>query len=463
MSFRSDIGKIANYFRPMGGGLVNPIGQNQVNDAKRLNRSVAPIQFPRVKQDVASWRQAVNECEYSYYPFRVKIQQLYNDTILNAQVAAVINRRKNLTLLKDWAVYDGENIDEAATAVLKKQWFNEIMGHCLDTKFFGYSLICLGDMVGDDFPNVESVRRWLISPDREYLGTYVYSNFGHEFNNPAARDENGLSYYDWSIWVTTPSDTGASPVGYGLLYKIGMYEIMMRNLMGWNADYLETYGQPYRIGKTSKMEGAEYDHMQTTLQQMGSNAYAIIGEDDSIDFKEVKSAGTGWKSYENLEQRCQKFISKVILGHADALDSVTGKLGAETAAEQALEDTQVADGKDMEYIINTNVIPKLQNLGVKIPVGRTFKFKNDNEVMELRTREDENNTKVAAYIWNMHQAGLDIDPTWIEERTGIPVTKTAVVDPVAPKAPGEKDDKESPLTPKQKAKIKNLYDGKRKS
>ena len=148
---------------------------------------------------------------------------------------------------------------------------------------------------------------------------------------------------------------------------------------------------------------------------------------DEVEFKESSLGGTGYKGYDNLEARLQKIVSKVILGHADALDSTPGKLGSGSGEDsptyQALRDKQTKDGVTMESIINDILIPKMRDLGFNIPLGTTISFKNDAEAMD-------NAATVTALAKDMKSGGLQMDAGYFTEQTGIPVTVQAPVIPL---------------------------------
>lgn len=425
--------KIKNYFFPTA--TDGPVAQGgndwrSIKDVKKnLSGYITPVQLQRIRHDVQLWREAVQEAEQAWYPHRVRMQRMYMDSILNAHVQACMTRRKNLTMLKDFKICDADGEEnEEITALFKKQWFFEFVNHTLDAIFFGYSLISLGDVEGDGFPDLGVIRRHNISPDRLNVTSYVYSLSGAQFMDPP--------YKDWHVWVKTTSDIGISRVGYGLLYKVAIYEIFCRNVLGFNGDAAELYGMPARVGKSSKTDEIERGKFEQALSQMGSAGYILLDMMDEVELIESKGNGQGFKIYESLEARCEKKISKLILGHADALDSTPGKLGGgqgeESPVAQALEDIQTVDCRFVEHVVNTELIPKMRSIGFLIPDDLHFEFKNDAEREEMRRREDESNKMTAEIAQVMKNAGLQMDPAYFEERTGIPTTAAPEPAPVDP-------------------------------
>jgi hypothetical protein len=309
--------------------------------------------------------------------------------------------------------------------MLKKDWFALYCNYVLDAQFFGYSLISLGDLLNDEFPQLTTIRRFNISPDRKNVTSYVYSLSGAQFEEDP--------YRVWNVWVPTTTEVGISLCGYGLLYKVAMYEIICRNVLGFNMDSAELYGMPIRVGSTNKTDEQERALFESALAQMGSAGYILKDTIDDLELIESKSSGQGFKIYESLEQRCEKKISKIILGHADALDSTPGKLGGgqgeESPVSQALEDIQTIDSRFLENNINTELLPRLRELGISIPDDLCFEIKNDNEREEMRLREDTSNKVTAEIAQVMKNAGLQMAPEYFEERTGIPTQAVPTATP----------------------------------
>lgn len=390
---------------------------------------VSRFQFVRLKHDIEGWRGALSEMENAYYPHRVKAQRIYIDTVINPHVHACISRRADLLLLKEFELVNGETCDEEATKRLNSKWFTNLRRYALEADLFGYSLIELGDLVEDKFPNLTIVPRENISPDRETVSPLVYQISGEQFNDPSNQ------YYNWTIWVNTPSDKGTSICGYGLLYKIAHLEIYLRNLLGSNANYNDRYGQPIRHAKTSKTDGKEYDELVASVRDMGENGWIVTDLNDELELIQAQTGnGAGFKTYENFEQRLEKKISKVLLGHSDALDSTPGKLGGqqdgkESAVAQALEDLESSLANNFENLMNDQVIPKLISIGYPINPSLKFRFKNDKEKEEIREKQDKSLQATATAVKTLSDAGFEVSEKWLQEHTGIDITKKKESEP----------------------------------
>lgn len=394
---------------------------------RNLSYTISPVQFARIKQDILTWRQAVAEAEQAWFPHRVKMQRIFQDTVLDGHVDACMDKRRKMTTLRKFKICNaaGEENEEITAMFRNKPWFKNYLSFLVDTPGYGYTLISLGDIVNDSFPNISFVRRWDVSPDRKIVTRLTYSLFGTPFEDPEFRP--------WHIYVTMPTDLGVSPTGYGYLYKVARYEILIRNNLGFNADYNEVNGQPLRVGKTTKTDQTERDAFEGALSSMGSNSYVLLDEgQDSVELIESKNVGTAHQTYANLEERCQKIISKLILGHADAIDSIPGKLGndgEESPAAQALEETQTEDGVFCENNVNAELLPRMRELGFQIPEEFHFEFLNDAEKEETREKEDKSNQATATIMKTVKDAGGKPDWDWFNERTGMKVEEAPPPEP----------------------------------
>jgi hypothetical protein len=432
------------------------------NDAKNLSSYISPVQLQRLRQDTTMWRNAITEAEYAYFPYRVKMQQMYIDTILNGHVASLMERRQDLTLLRDFKIVDDKDVQsDVLTEMFKEaEWFEDFQAYSLDALFFGYSLISLGDIKDDAFTDVSIVRRWLVSPDRLEASSFIYQPSGNRFDQDP--------FNPWHVYVKTRSENGVSPCGYGLFYKIALYEIFLRNTLGFNGDFVELYSQPYRVGKTTKTTEDERAQLEAALQNMGSSGYAVIDPSDDIQFLETALGGTGYKGYESLESRCQATVSKLVLGHADAVDSTPGKLGGGqgktdglaqdgSPVAMALADKQSKDGKMMSRIINSELFPRMRKLGLKIPENMKFVYNNDAEIEQMNARKDASAGVIATTMQAIKNAGGTPDWDYFKERTGMSIEQAPPPEPLMPGKPGEPQPGKEKLSDKTKNRLKKLY------
>lgn len=400
---------------------------------RNLTNYLSPVQLTRMKADLTEWRQAMSEAELAYNPHRVRMQRMFIDTILNGHIFGLMEARKDLTMLRSFEFVKRQGDKLVPSKDLTQQfedytWFSAFMEYVLDSIFFGYSLISLGDIIDGNFSEVDIVRRWNVSPDRRQVTSITYSLSGLSWDDP--------QYNPWHVYVPTPNRNGVGKCGYGLFYNAAIYEIFLRNTLGFNGDFVELYSQPYRVGKTTKTNESERAELENAIKNMGSSGWAIIDPMDEITFLETQLGGTGWQGYDNFESRCQKLVSKIFLGHADGIDSTPGKLGSgqdgnESPVAKALRAKQIKDARFVLPVVNTALMPRLKKFGFRVPDEYFVVFNNDDEKVKQRQAEDNNNKVTAEIAQTMGSAGLEMDAAYFEERTGIPTKRKEMEKPEA--------------------------------
>ena len=410
------------------------MGAQSTDVKKNLSYYITKVQFQRIRQDIQSWRRALDQAEQMFFPYRSEMQRCFLDTVLNEHVAACMKRRKNLTLLRDFKMCDENGQEDKSLKLLfynntqkgGNNWFFNFLNYSLDALFFGYSLIYLDDLVNNAFPKLNIIRRENVSPDRLVVSSLPTIPGGINFTEPP--------FSDWHIWIPTPGETGRESCGYGLLYKIAKAEIYLRNNTAFNADYNELFGQPVRVGHTTKTDIDERNAFESSLQNMGASAYILLDEgEDKIEMVESKNTGTGHASYTDFEKRMEAKISKLLLGHADAVDSTPGKLGgvgkagsAESPQDKALDEIQAEDGIFIENVVNSELIPRMQAFGINIPPNIHFEFLNSKETEEYTQKQNETAQACANVMLSVAQAGGKPDWEWFNERNDMNVQEAVV-------------------------------------
>lgn len=389
------------------------IQKKEVVKEKDDNNHVVPVQpqpLQRLKLDIQRWRNALLTAESVYNPYRVELQRNFNEIALNAHIKACVERRLSLTLLRDFDFVKGEQEIE----LKNKEMVLEIIKESLNAVFYGYSLLQINNIV-DGKSSVSLIPRERIIPETLTIST----SSQYDTSGVKIYDE---SYKDWLIWVPTSPESSNVKCGLGLYNVLAPYEIYIRNANTAWSEYQQIYGVPLRIGKTNTREKLMRDNMAQMLKDMGRSGWAVVDTDDVIELVDGQKGGGAQDNFLGLIDYCQKVISKVILGHSDALDSTPGKLGAETSVDKAISEVQQKDGLMIENLLNNRVFPQLARIGIKEFEGLEIKFENNRDENIEKLTEAEINNKVLSNYLIAYQMGLQPDAKAVSEMLGIEFT-----------------------------------------
>jgi hypothetical protein len=419
----------AQAFIRTGGGSDKP--------SRNLSNVIFPTSFQQARIDLETWRNAKARAELAGWPFRDEMQKMYVKTMLNAHVLAAVTRRKELTMLRDFELRNanGEK-DKRWTEYFERAWFKQTtLDLILDAIYYGYTLISIGE-IDDNIPSeIVSVKRWNISPERKIVAIFESSPGGYSWEDQP--------YADWHLWIPTLQRNGINGCGYGLLYEVAALEILQRNNVQYNTDFIEMFAQPYRHLKTMDTDEKEMAEKERHMRDMGHNGYLITGLNDELSFLNDGSRGNGYKAYNDFDHRVKSDISKIIGGHANFIDSTTEPLAGgsqnsgggdatrdtmgKTQVERAMMNKRMVDGDFATNVVNEQLIPKLRRLGVPIPQGMHIKFLNDSEERAIAAQEADKNQKWATLALTMAQGGLKMDGEFFTKMTGVPCSEIEVM------------------------------------
>lgn len=362
---------------------------------------IAPIQAQiyRISQDIGKWRTALTAAENVNNPQRYWLLQTYNDIILDAHTTACIQQRKNLTLSRNFCVMNKDKSEnEQLTEMLESQWFRDFLDLSLDSMFWGYSLIQFDSLVNDNFNEVNLVPRQFVKPEF----SIVTKNWG----DTVGINYKEAPYNEFCIGVGKPRDLG-------LLNKVAPLVIWKKNALSAWAQHQEIFGSPIRIGKTSSRDKKTTDNMDNMLKNMGVAAWGRFDTSDIIELIESNKADA-YMVFDMMIERCNSEIAKLILGQTGTT-AEKSFVGSAEVHERILKQYGENDEHFIENVLNYQLIPMLEGLGIKFN-GAKIETEEDDELgLVERSKID---LELLKYY--------EIDPEYIEKTYGTPVVKKVV-------------------------------------
>lgn len=296
---------------------------------------------------------------------------VYRDLLIDDRVGGNLGRRKSGVLQLQWDLDHGRGAvsrsrrNKAIHATIEGLFnsldINRIITETLDAVTYGYQplemlwnktasgLILPKDIVGKPAEwflfDTDNILRFKSRKDPLY-GEIPPPN---SFLCPTA----GASY--------------ANPYGQALMSRCFWPVTFKKG--GWRfwITFAEKYGQPFAIGKIRRgANSAEMNDLADKLQAMVQDAIAVIYDDSSVELLSDDSKGASSDLFRGIIAEANSAISTVILGHAGAGESVSGKLGGETAATEAAKDIIDADRRIVNATFN-HLISIINDLNWKAP------------------------------------------------------------------------------------------------
>lgn len=347
----------------------------------------------RTRQDIDTWRTAIATAENLSHPQRLQLYTLYDEILLDAHVQGLLGQRTNKLLSQRYKLTDSNGKEHTqAKRLFESNWFYRFQELALESRWYGHSLIQLWDNHETGYRHIAIVPRRHVIPERGLVAITQgdYAN---------ALPYRETPYDDWLIEVGEERDLG-------LLKVAAPSFVFKKNAMLQWSQYTEVFGMPVRVGKTASRNQADMDRMASNLRKMGSAAYAVFQEGESIEFVE-STKGDAYNVYDKLIDRANSELSKLIIGQTMTADSGSSRSQAEIH-ERVADSITESDKRMLQFIVNDQLLPKMAKHGFDV-VGCKFEWavSTDLDALWKKTKDALTHYKV--------------DTAWIQQTFGIPV------------------------------------------
>lgn len=326
-------------------------------DNKRPVRASGVIKYEqestRTKQDIGTWRSALLSAERIHNPSREQYYRMLKDVTLDNHLCSLMQQRKQSVLSREVCFYNADGTEnEAISELFESGWFYKLRSLMLDAKFYGFTLIDLGELVNDGFPNLKEVPRQYVKPELGIVVAHPADITGIAIDDPA--------YAKWNIFIGEQRDLG-------LLMKAAPWALWKKTIIGYWSEYCEKFGMPMRIGKTNVNDEVLKANMQNALKNMGSAFYAVLNTDDEIELKETFNTAA-YDIYDKFIDRANSEMSKLILSQTGTTDEKSF-VGSANVHNDVLGMLVEADVQWHDNNLNELVKPVLAGLGFAVGDG----------------------------------------------------------------------------------------------
>lgn len=352
------------------------------------------------KKDIGSWRAAWQNAISATNPNRCPLLDIYTDVAVDLHVTGCISQRKGMTVKSRFKLVDKKGKESEHTEILRSEWFSDFMDLALDSRFYGHSLIELGNIsnVGGimRFDGVSLVPRKHVRPEFGVIVRSIYDDNGKGINYRTGDIAN------WCIEVGKPYDLG-------LFLKCAPAALSKKNMLAFWDGFGEIFGMPIRIAKTTSNDENERSRVEHMLAKMSAAFWGVFQEGTEIEIKE-SSRGDAYNVYDKRIDKANAEISKGILNQTMTIDSGSSL----SQSEVHLEVFQNVIEQDRQLIANI-VNDKL------LPIMLKHKFPVENLRFEWDETEEYTPQDMRTVERMLVNAGYEIDPQYFIDKYGIPI------------------------------------------
>jgi hypothetical protein len=376
------------------------------SDKKRLAQVVVDLwreTSALTKKDIKSWRQAWQRAINVDYPDRRALLDIYVDTDADDHLTGCVQQRKGFVTSQSFKIIDKSGKEnEDVKLYFDTEWFGDLIDYILDSKYWGHSLIELGDVFTNAegllaFDGVTLIDRKHVIPEYHVFTQYQFEDHASGF------DYHGDPYKDWLIEAGKPFDLG-------LYLKAAPNAISKRNVTAFWDQFAEIFGMPMRIAHTTSRDEKDLNNIEKMMQSMGTAFYGLFPEGTDVEMKE-NSKTDSYNVYDKRIDRCDSEISKLIIGQTMTIENGSSKSQSETHLK-ILENLVRGDRKLVRNVINNQLLPRMVKFGFPID-GCKFEW---DDSTDYTPEQQLNYEKTIASLY-------EVDPKYFADKYGMPVGK----------------------------------------
>lgn len=375
----------------------------QTNRRKSIAIELALNTRMLTKKDVQTWRRAWQMAIHHEMPKRIELYNVYTDTEIDGHLSGAISQINDAIKQRAFKIVDRKTRKEKpeATELLEAEWFKDFMQHALMARYWGHSLIQLGDVTTTN-------GRQTLSGCELIPREHVVPEFGLILPEASDDPNKGIPYREGRIsqWVI---EAGTSH-GLGLYLKASPHTISKKNMLAFWDQFGELFGHPIRIAKTSNPDPKERSRVENMLTQMGAAAWGLFPEGTEIEIKEA-SRGDAFEVYDRRIVRANSELSKMVLTETMTMDD-GASLSQSQVHEKMFKQTVESEADRFRDLVNNRLIPRLAYLGFALnPATDLFEWEYALEYTPEQL----------AKVEEIVARDNEIDPKYWQERYGIPV------------------------------------------
>ena len=303
----------------------------------------------RFSFDMDAYKSALRGAEDVDFTRRVRLYDLYNDTLLDPHLFCVAQKRKSGVLGRKIEFRRNGMPDDRVNEQISSPWFLRFIEDALDAQFWGFTLLqfYLNEKGWIDY---YCVPRKHVDPVRRLIKHRQDNITGEPFD----------AYGDLLMIC------GKEPLG--ILARTAPYVLYKRGTMNDWAEFSELFGMPIRKYTYDSPESVSAA-MDAAAGQGGANVY-FCPSDSNLEFIESNNKTGSSELYASLVDRCNAEMSKAVLGNTLTTEaSETGTQALGTVHDKVEQELADQDALFILNLLNYDMTDQFAALGVNTEGG----------------------------------------------------------------------------------------------
>lgn len=379
------------------------------------------------RKDIADWRAAWQMALNVDSPNRQRLYDIYRDVDADLHLSGCIDQRRGFVMSRSFKLVDPSGVeDKDARHYFDQYWFKRLLELCLESIWWGHSLVELGDLAqdGDGCLCYDAVR---LIPRKHVIPEYhrCVRNVGDDWSSGI--DYREAPFSGWLIEAGRPDDLGK-------FLKAAQQTIPKKNALAFWDAFAEIFGMPMRVAKTTTRDPKEWRRLEQMIQEAGSNLGMVTGMETEVQFVE-SGKGDAFNVYDKRIDRANSELSKLSIGQTMTIEDGSSLSQSQTHL-QVFENLVEADRDMLRDIVNNQLIPRMVRHGFPL---KGLRFEWDDAVDYSPEQQIAYETMVADRY--------EVDPSYFADKYNMPVGDRRDFSALPGVPAGKEDEREAGLSP----------------
>ncbi len=357
---------------------VEQVKKELKNDSKaRLSFSVTKYRTFKADMQQDELRKGIDLAEDPISPDRSVLLAIYKEAMKDPHVLSQIRTNILKVIGSPFAVFkEGtDEIDEDATKLLQKPWFNRFRYLFHETPYYGHSLVEFQQMLPPTRPNGLKLE---FKKVKVFPREHVRQETGEIILDLSLK--KGIPYREepWNEWFL---EIGESH-DLGLLHILCRYVIWKNYSLTDASRYGEKFGMPIIVMKTKSRKKEELEEQESMASNFGNNLWMILDDEDEFEVQWPKNQ-QGHKMFIENAEFYDSQMSRLIAGQ-ESTSTEKAFVGSAEVHERILNEYIEEAMRQETFFNNEELFPFLMKHGYPLEglEFRYLKFMNDEEDAE---------------------------------------------------------------------------------
>lgn len=315
------------------------------------------------------YMQGIRSMENVDFTQRVKIYDIYNESLMDPHLFSVVQKRKSGVLGRKIEFRRNGIPDDKVNEQISSPWFLRFLGDALDAEYWGFTLVQF-------YINRKGWIDYYLVP-RKHVDPVL------RIIKTRQNDVTGESFDEYPDLLMIQ---GKEPLG--ILARTAPYVIYKRGTIGDWAQFSELFGMPIR---KYTYDAADPDALAAAIEAakaQGGAAVCFQPEGANLEFVETGNTTGSSELYSSLVDRCNAEMSKAVLGNTLTTEaSETGTQALGTVHNKVEQELMEQDALAILNLLNYDMTDQFAALGVNT-VGGEFVYVEETDLEQVKVKAE---------------------------------------------------------------------------